>query len=538
MSNYYVDSSIYSGRFSEDTDFQNSLDFGEIYYDRNNENSGTVVSVNYDNNDNVVSALADKSTFNEVIISSSGTGKTRRAISSYVLGSVFSNQSLIVHDPKGELLCFFNSLLIERGYDIKVLNFRSPMNGDRFNVLERAAILYKSGKRSEALEIVKNVGNSLFAAVEDKSDKTWTVLANNLLICYFIVATLLYDDPGMVSIETISRIHTEGQEHVGGTTKIVSFLDELKHTVHRKAYEHAYDIFTSALETKKSAFVVFNAGIANVLNNEAVGDMLSCSTFEAKDFVGDKPVALFIITRDEAPAAYSKLVACVVDQLYTSLVDIAQKSPNQRLTRVTNFVLDEFGNIGQLENINNMCSAARSRGIRMVLAFQSLTQLYLNYSPQCAKIIIENAQNIVYFHSSDIELVEMLKNMCGTFTSQYSEKVRPLLGVNQLMHFDEGECLFLLGRNWPYVGTLPDLSKYPMIKPVDVVDIPERERLVFSEEMLSNTIKKMRQDRIRELMAENAKEHDHGDDCDDNHEDDLCLDAFLKDVLDDAINNV
>lgn len=508
MSDYYVDSSVYSGRFSELSDFRNSDNFVEIGYDGTNSDSGTVVDVNYDEDGNVISALADKTTFNEIIVSSSGSGKTRRAIASYILGCIYSNQNIIVHDPKGELLCFFYSLLVEHDYNVKVLNFRNPMEGDRYNILERAARLYKSGKRSESLEIVKNVGNSIFTAIEDKEDKTWTALATNLFICYFIVACLIYDEPGLVSFETISRIHVEGQEEIASSSKIMTFLEAHKNDEHRKAYEHAQDIFTCSRETRKSAFVVFDAGISNVLNNEAIGDMLSCSTFKESDFLEEKPVALFIITRDEAPAAYSKLVACVVDQLYTSFIDIAQRLPNQRLSRVTNFVLDEFGNIGQLENINNMCSAARSRGIRMVLAIQSLTQLHLNYSPQCAKIIIENAQNIIYFHSADIALVRMLSDMCGTYISSYSEISRPLLDVNQLIHFDEGECLFLLGRNWPYVGSLPDLSKYPMIKPVDEVDIPERERLVFPNEALTNAVQMIIDERISALMnVENERKN-------------------------------
>ena len=93
--------------------------------------------------------------------------------------------------------------------------------------------------------------------------------------------------------------------------------------------------------------------------NEEIADMTTKSTFSVDDLAaGKKPMALFIITRDEAPQTYSTVVSSFVDMIYTKLIDLAQTEYNNRLPRTVHFILEEFGNLAKLENINDMMMAA------------------------------------------------------------------------------------------------------------------------------------------------------------------------------------
>lgn len=501
LNKYYVDVNKNNGRFSEVEEMKK--DFRRINFENPEKNiqtaSGPAIEIELNENGNVIGGYMDEGDNNTAIISQTGSGKTRRILVPYLLSCIQAAQPLIIHDPKGEIYGFFYTQLKKNGYDIKVLNFREPMKGDRFNPLQDAARLWKQGKRGRAVEIARSIAKSIYSKIEDKTDLFWTEASMNLFLCYFCIAAELYQ-PEYVTLSVIYHIHLEGTEQAGLESKMQKYLSQHENEL---CYELGYPTVSGPNETRRSVYAVFGNGLTRLVLNEDISDMLSCSTFEVEDIAaGEKPVALFLITRDEEPATYSTVVGAIFNLLYTGLVDYAQNFHN-RLPKTVHMILEEFGNIAPLENINDMLTASRSRNIRMLIILQSKDQLLISYSKEIANVLIGNVQNLIFLSTSDMELAELISKRCGQVTDPYTHENRRLLTQDQLTHFDKdkGETLLLLGRHYPYITYFPDLSSYKMITPLDEVNIKERKRLQIEYASLKEIMDKQEQGRVDAILA-------------------------------------
>ena len=434
---------------------------------------GLSIETRLDQEGNVIGALVDGNDTNTIIISSTGAGKTTRILSPYIANCIIARENLIIHDPKGELYKFFYTMLLEHGYEILVINLRDPSTGDRYNLLQRAARLYKFGNKGRALEIVKDIGHTIFSAIEDKNDLYWTDSAVSLFMCYFMVACDLYE-PQYVTVHTIYRIHIEGLPRMERSNAILTYLDEYKNS---KAYEQGIQSLTAPSDTKGGIFSVFSKGMLNLLTNDQIVDVLTDSTIDIEKMAfNDKPTALFIITRDEAPDTYSCLVSNIIYDIYSTLIDLAESTDDIALPRTVHFILEEFGNLAKLKCVDNMFSAARSRNIRMVAVIQSLHQMYSKYEESEVKTLIGNSANLVYLHSTDMDMVKYISDKCGTVYDTFLNKEVPLLSPNRLAHLEKekGETLLLCERAYPYITYFPYISHYKMIKPLKHIEIPKR----------------------------------------------------------------
>ncbi len=476
-SEYFIDPNINSGRFAELEELE--ADYKRIRFDDKNEKdesaAGIVIDVDFSDDGEITGGLVDGSDTSTIIVSSPGSGKTRKVLSPYGYSCINAGHSFIAHDPKGELFDFFNRSLNKYGYRTAVITLRDPSTGDGFNYIQIAAELYQQGKRSKAIGMVKAEAQTLYGPLENPEDPFWTNTAIKLFICYFVIACEIMDAKD-VSLASIYRIHLEGLVKMGSKTRFKRYLDANEES---PCYSLGISIAEAPNDTRESIFAVFSEGLTNVVLNDEVGDLTANSTIDIDQLSDEsRPMALFIITKDEAPKTYSTIVSSMIDTIYTSLIEKAQARPSKKLPRPVHFILEEFGNLSKLENINDMVTASRSRGIRICAVVQSLCQLYITYNADVAKTLIGSFQNLVYMSSTDMELVKMISERCGTFIDPYTHESRDLLSPDRLMHLDKkkGETLMLLDRHYPYITQLPDVSQYKMIQISEAQSFPEREK--------------------------------------------------------------
>ena len=541
MKKHSIDPNINSARYSEPEELKE--DYSHVSYETTetfhpNSAAGLNMEVDCNQDGEVTGALVDGSDTSTIVVSSPGAGKTRRVIAPYILSVTYALQSFIVHDPKGEIYLFFKSLLERLRYRIRILNLRDPRTGDRLNPLQEAAMLWRKGEKGRAMEIVYGRAVTLYAPLEDANDKFWSISAINLFKCYFAIAATIYE-PEHVTFATIYRLHIEGLRKVGSTTAMNIYLEAHKK---ERFYEWGIPAVGAPNDTRNSIYSIFTNGLVPVMMNEDVADMTTSSTFDVDELVdSDVPTALFIITRDESPATYSTIVSSFVDMIYTKLIDLAQTKYSNVLPQTVHFVLEEFGNIAKLENINDMMSAARSRNIRMLICVQSLCQLYMTYTKELAHVLIGNSQNLVFMASTDMELVKMISERCGTYIDPYTNKESPLVSQDRLTHLKKkkGEALMLLDRHYPYITSLPDLSMYKMICPMEKVRFPERKRVEVKEgvftKIVADELAKKALDANKE--AERSKAQYKQDAPKTITKDEmLSMPSELKDTLDDIIS--
>lgn len=393
-----------------------------------------------------------------MVVAATGSGKTRRLIIQYLISCILSACSMLINDPKGELYKHIKKLLEKLGYNVIVFDLRNLNYGERFNFLQHPAKLYKAGNTRRADEMFQAMFDTFMATVRSEKDPYWHMTGAAYLTG---LAELCCDllPAEMVTINSVYELHLQGNKRIGPNTLLKMYMD-----MHEdKPYNKLIAPYVNAPnDTRASLDSVLTSAISKFCRNSSVIDQTTNSTFDIEDLV-EKKTAMFIISRDES-TVYNALITAIVNEIYEVVIDMAEEKYNGSLPRRLAIVLDEFGNLAPIDDINAKITVSRSRNVGWCLCCQSLDQLNLKYTADVAKIILGNC-NIAYMYSSDINLLKMLSDLCGKTTDEYTHESKPLLSVEQLRHFNkkEGQTLFLLERMRPFIGYLPDISEYNVV---------------------------------------------------------------------------
>ena len=297
----------------------------------------------------------------------------------------------------------------------------------------------------------------------------------------------------------------QGDAKFGASSYMKTYFEN---HVDERCWKLIYPVVTAPNDTRNSINAVFTSAICPFIQNDAVVDQTSNSTFRVADLVKEK-TAVFIFSRDEG-SVYDALITGIIDQFYMLLTDMAEKTGGT-LTRKVCFLLDEFGNLAALNNIERKISLSRARGITWHIVCQSLDQLSLVYGEKKAPIILGNCNNIVYLYSPDIKLVKYISELCGERSGDMISDIKaPLCSVNMLRHLDKdkGECLMLLERMNPFITRLPDISQYYGIEPIEWIDLKKRQRQKLKGIDFKSIVEKIKRDEINRKMEESEKKYE------------------------------
>lgn len=389
----------------------------------------------------------DDGEYHNLIIGSTGSGKTQMTVQPMVKCLAKSNQSMIITDPKGEIYENNANELRERGYKIVLLNFREPQRGNCWNPLALPYSLYKSGNSDKANELLDDLAmNILYDEKSQNADPFWEKTSAD----YFAgLALALFDDAKEeeINLNTINLMTTVGEEKFRNSTymkQYFSYKDQAS-----PAYVNVSSTLLAPSDTKGSILSVFKQKIKLFSSRENLSEMLSHSDFDMKD-IGREKTAVFIVVQDEKKT-YHSLVTIFIKQVYETLIDVAQESGGKLPFR-TNFILDEFANMPPLKDVTTMVTAARSRAIRFSFIIQNFAQLYQVYGKENGETIKGNCGNIVYLISSELAALEELSKMCGEEKSKEKDKTAstPLVTVSDLQRLPQWSMVVLRIRMMPF----------------------------------------------------------------------------------------
>ena len=418
----------------------------------------------------------DDGEYHNLIIGSTGSGKTQCVIFPLVETLAKHNESMIITDPKGEIYEKKSQMLRKKGYNIVVLNFRSPGQGNAWNPLTLPYRLWKEGNQDKAIELLDDLAlNILYDEGNKNADPFWEKTSAG----YFAGLALgLFEDAKEeeININSISLMTTVGEEKIGGSTYIKEYFNSKD--PNSAAYINASSTILSPQETKGSILAVFKEKIKLFATRANLSEMLSHSDFSIAD-IGRKKTAVFIIIQDEKKT-YHSLATIFVKQVYETLIDVAYRSGGKLPVR-TNFLLDEFANMPPLKDVTTMITAARSRGMRFTLIIQNFAQLNEVYGEQNAETIKGNCGNTIYLISTELKALEEISKMCGEVKSKKDDKSvsTPLITISDLQKMKMFEVIVRRVRLAPFKTKLTPEFKmnwgrsYPK---VDVYKLKERTR--------------------------------------------------------------
>ena len=413
----------------------------------------------------------DDGEYHTLIIGTTGSGKSECVVKPQVNVLAKKGESMIVTDPKGELYKYCGSYLKEQGYNIIVLNFRDPEDGNAWNPLTAPYQNYKNGNRDKATELLDDIATNILVDPKNKESAFWERSAAD----YFCGLALgLFKDAkeSEVNLNSINVMSTIGEERFAASHYINEYFN-LK-GADSSEYIFASNTINAPNETKGGILSTFRQKIRIFSSREKLSEMLSYSDFDMRS-IGEQKTAVFLIIHDEK-TTYHSLLTVFLKQCYETLIDVA-KVHGGKLPIRTNFILDEFANMPPLSDVDSMVSAARSRAIRFTFIIQNFSQLDDVYGKEVAQTIKGNSNNWIYLISTEMAALEEISKMCGEVKSKEKDKTAstPLVTITDLQKMKLFQAIIIRSRMAPFKTQLePDFKMDWGIKREEM-DFPHRE---------------------------------------------------------------
>lgn len=398
--------------------------------------------------------IVDGSDTHTLVFGSSGSKKTRAVVLPTIHMLCHKDESMIIHDAKGELYRRTGVTLKEQGYRVITINLRSPEVGHAWNPLTIPYRYYKEGDFDKAAEFANDVANTItLGNVTDAKDPFWEHSAHD---CAFGLILLLFrfcKEKGLpdtaVNIANLAALRRSLFEK--GVKSKDSELWQWGSKDELIATSLSGTVMTAA-ETMQGILSTLDQKLRSFVINGALMDMLANSTFDIES-IGSEKTAVFLITPDEK-TSYHPLVAIFISQSYQHLIYVAERSGG-RVKRRINYILDEFSSLPAIGgDFPSMISAARSRNIRFLIVVQSKNQLVRRYKEEAATIMA-NCTNWIVMFTRELDLLREVSELCGT-----KRDGKPNISIFDLQHLskERNEVLLMAGRLKPAVVNLLDIS--------------------------------------------------------------------------------
>ena len=438
-----------------------------------------------------------------LVIGATGSGKTQTVIFPTVKILAKKKESMIITDPKGEIYEETANMLKARGYNVILLNFRDPQNGNSWNPMDLPYKLYKEDNKDKAIELLDDLAlNILYDENNKGSDPFWEKTSAD----YFSgVALGLFEDakPNEININSISLTTSIGEDKFGGSTYIKEYFQGKDPT--GPAYIKANSTVMAASETKQSILSVFRQKIQLFASRENLSEMLSHSDIDLRS-IGEKPTVVYVVIQDEKKT-YHSLVTILLKQIYETLISVAQEHGGKLPVR-TNFLLDEFANMPPLKDVTTMITAARSRQIRFTMIIQNFAQLEQVYGKEQAETLRGNCGNMIYLVTTELKALEEISKMCGEVKSKKDDKTAstPLVTVTDLQKMKENEVIIMRLRMSPFKTKFTPNYAINWGKKFPKAKYPVREKLPVNVFDIKEFVKNEKKRKLLEMM--NAAEED------------------------------
>lgn len=439
----------------------------------------------------------DNGEYHNIVIGSTGAGKTQTTVLPMVNLLAKHDESMIITDPKGEIYEGASNYLRSLGYNIVLLNFRDTQQGNSWNPMYLPYSLYREGNIDKSIELLEDLAANILHDPQSKGqDPFW----ENTSADYFAgLSCALFEDanPDEINLNSISLMTTVGEEKLANTTYIKDYFSYKDPG--STAYTKASSTLMAPSETKGSILSVFKQKIQLFASRSNLSEMLANNDFDMRD-IGKKKTAVFIVIQDEK-TTYHSLVTIFLKQCYETLISVAQESGG-KLPHRTNFILDEFPNMPPLKDVTTMVTAARSRNMRFTFIIQNFAQLYEVYGKENGETIKGNCGNIIYLISTELTALEEISKMCGEVKSKEKEKTSstPLVTVSDLQRLEKWETIILRLRKMPFKTKFTPNFQMDWGHSFPKAEFPKREMREVKTFDIKSFVNKKREEKINNML--------------------------------------
>ena len=408
-----------------------------------------------------------------LVIGATGSGKTTTFINPMIqlVAAAQKGSSMIMTDPKGELLDLHSAFLVEKGYDVKVLDLRDTYSSSRWNPLAGIWDMYqeylKAGSGIKAhrdsfdnypdLKLVdeeRPVEGRVWIEWQGKAFSDPVHCQDEIAVAKQKIYDEMYEDlndfvsvlcpitnekdplwekgaRSLIMATCLAMLEDSEDSRLNMTKEKFNFYNINKMlTNSENDYKELKDFFEGrsqfsqavtlsrqvlgAAQQTMSSYMSITFDKLNMFNDQGICGLTSATDIDVKQFA-TKPTALFMKIPDEKDTRHG-LAAVFILCIYKALIKFASEREDLSLPRNVYFILDEFGNMPKIEKFDKMITVGRSRKIWFNMVVQSYSQLNAVYGEQVADIVKSNCAMKMFIGSNDIGTCKEFSELCGNKT--------------------------------------------------------------------------------------------------------------------------
>ncbi len=381
---------------------------------------------------------------NLALVAPTGSGKTTR----YVIPNVLAAEgSVLVTDPSGEIFAQTSGHLRERGFRIQVLQPADLKHSLRFNPLH----YWRTPQELRQLASILALSGS-----NGRSDPFWTVSAVNVL--YLVLSALVnVPERSYINLANLRWLlnHLGAREDSG----MHSFMS--RHLEQQDSRVFSEYLAFCATEPKVRASIIASARAALELWSDPEVCRFTASNTIDLEPLRHRHTAIYIIVPEHQVTYFSLLL----NLFYSACFAHCLRSDATELLPVF-FFLDEFGNLGRIQNFASIITTLRKRRCSVSIILQALSQLETIYGRAEARTISSGGcANKLFYSGLDLETARYVEQMLGQNTEYdttfggISEHARtigvPLMSADQIRMLREDEGILISGRERPAKFVMP-----------------------------------------------------------------------------------
>ena len=272
---------------------------------------------------------------NILVCGGSGAGKTRFFCKP---NAMQCNTSMVILDPKGEIVRDVGGLLEEKGYEVRVLDLINMHKSHCYN-----PFVYLRND-NDVQRLVTNLFKATTPKGSQSQDPFWDTAASMLLLS--LVFYLKYEaPPDEQNFPMVMELLRAGEVREDDDS-YVSPLDELFDRLEMVNPEHIAlkyyrDYHSGSAKTLKSIQITLAARLEK-FNLESLASLTATDELDLPS-LGEKKVALFALIPDN-DTSFNFLVSILYTQLFQQLFYLADHKYGGSLPVHCHFIMDEFAN--------------------------------------------------------------------------------------------------------------------------------------------------------------------------------------------------
>lgn len=408
---------------------------------------------------------------NILVVGGSGAGKSR----GFALPNIMQCCcSMVITDPKAELLRKTGGLLEKKGYEVRVFDLINPDTSFCYNPFE-----YVHDDK-DVLRLISNLIQNTTPKGSQSSDPFWERSETALLQALMLY--LLHEAPPeeqnfamIMEMLGSAQVKEEDEDY---ESPLDILFDRLEMRDPDSIAVKQYHIYKQAAgKTAKSILISVGVRLA-AFNLPQIAKLTNTDELDLSS-MGERKVALFCCIPD-ADTSLNYLVGMIYSQLFQTLYYMADRVHGGALPVPVNCIMDEFPNVSLPNEFEKILATCRSRSIYCSIIIQNMSQLKALFKDSWESLV-GNCDEFLYLGGNEKEthkyVSELLgketidtntygqtKGKSGSYSTNFQQSGRELLQPDEVRMLDNQNALLFIRGERPILDAKYDLMKHPNIR--------------------------------------------------------------------------